>query len=174
MVYDTLASSADLMTTPPSPAFTTLPSQARPQSWFERNWKWFVPLLIVFGVLVLALLVGGLFWSLESMMRSSYAYQLAVERAMESPAVAARLGKPLHIGWLVSGNVNFSGAEENAKLSIPISGPYGKGDIIVVGKKRANHWSFETLEVDVSGQDEPIPLLEPPLDTSPASTGNST
>jgi hypothetical protein len=109
-------------------------------------------------------------------MRSSYAYQLAVKRATESPAVAAKLGKPLHIGWLASGNVSFSGTEENASLSIPISGPNGKGEIIVTGKKRADHWSFETLEVDVTGDDEPVPLLqpEPAPASAPSAIGNST
>jgi hypothetical protein len=115
------------------------------------------------------------------MMRSSYPYQLAVKRATESSAVETKLGKPLQIGWLTSGNVNFNGAEASASLSIPVSGPNGKGRIIVVGKKHANHWNFETLEVDVSGEDEPIPLLEPELklqppapESSPSPTGNST
>ena len=113
-------------------------------------------------------------------MRSSYPYQLAVKRATESPAVAAKLGIPMHVGWLVSGNVNLNGPEGNASLSIPVSGPNGKGDIIVVGKKHGNHWNFETLEVDVTGEDEPIPLQEPELkptpvpETSPSPTGNST
>jgi Cytochrome oxidase complex assembly protein 1 len=129
---------------------------------------------------VLTLFIGGIFWGVTSMMRASYPYQLAVKRATESPAVAAKLGAPLHIGWLVSGNVNFNGQVGNASLSIPVSGPTGKGEIIVVGKKHGNHWNFETLEVDVTGEDERIPLLEPELKpapapaTSPSPIGNST
>jgi hypothetical protein len=169
------------MTSPPLQASAALPVSPRPRSWLERNWKWAVPVLVVSSVLMLALFVGGIVWGVSSLIRSSYPYQLAVKRATESPAVAAKLGTPLHIGWFILGNVNFSGPEGNASLSIPVSGPSGKGDIIVVGKKHGNRWNFETLEVDVSGEGEPIPLLEPELkpqppspETSPSPTGNST
>jgi hypothetical protein len=157
-----------------------LPVQPRPRNWLERNWKWAVPVLVVSCLLVLTLFVGGIVWGVTPMIRSSYPYQLAVQRATESPAVAAKIGKPLHIGWLITGNVNFNGPEGNASLSIPVSGPNGKGDSIAVGKKHANHWNFETLEVDVTGEDEPIPLLKPELkptpvpETSPSPTGDST
>jgi len=174
LVYYTSANPALMMTTTPSPAFAAPPFPPRTQSWFDRRRKWLIPLLVVGGVLVLALFVGGLLWGVESMIRSSYAYQLAVKRANESPAVAAKLGKPLHIGWFVSGSVNFSGTEGSASLRIPVSGPNGKGQILVAGKKHANHWDFETLELDVSGQEQPILLLDPALDASPAATGNST
>jgi hypothetical protein len=168
------------MTSPPSQPSAPFPVQPRPRNWRERNWKWAVPVVVVAGVLVLTLFIGGIFWGVMSIIRSSYPYQLAVKRATESPAVAAKLGIPVHVGWLVSGNVNLSGPEGNASLSIPVSGPNGKGDIIVVGKKHGNHWNFETLEVDVTGEDEPIPLQEPELkptpvpETSPSPTGNST
>lgn len=168
------------MTSPPLQPSGTLPVPLRPRNWLERNWKWAVPVLVVSCLLVLTLFVGGIFWAITSMMRSSYPYQLAVKRATESPAVAAKIGKPLQIGWLISGNVNFNGPEGNASLSIPVSGPNGEGEIIVVGKKHGNRWNFETLEVDVTGEDESIPLLEPELkpaptpETSPSPTGNST
>jgi len=169
------------MTSPPIQPSATFPVPPRPRNWFERNWKWAVPVLVVACLVVLTVFIGGLLWGVTSMMRSSYPYQLAVKRATESSAVETKLGKPLQIGWLTSGNVNFNGAEASASLSIPVSGPNGKGRIIVVGKKHANHWNFETLEVDVSGEDQPIPLLEPELqpqppapESSPSPTGNST
>jgi hypothetical protein len=162
------------MTSSPSPTGGAQTVQPRPKTWFERNWKWLVPLLIVVFLVVCGAFVGGVIYFVESALRSSYPYQSAVKRATESPAVAAKLGTPLHIGWFVSGNLGFNGSEGRASLDIPIAGPNGKGSIKVVGKKHANHWNFETLELDVSGQDEPIPLLDPALDTSPASTGNST
>ena len=168
------------MTSPPSQPSAPFPVQPRPRNWLERNWKWAVPVVVFAGVLVLTLFIGGIFWGVMSIIRSSYPYQLAVKRATESPAVAAKLGIPLHVGWLVSGNVNLSGPEGSASLSIPVSGPNGIGDIIVVGKKHGNHWNFETLEVDVTGEVEPIPLQEPGLkptpvpETSPSPTGNST
>jgi hypothetical protein len=174
LVYYTSANPALMMTTTPSSAFAAPPFPPRPPTWFERKWKWLVPLLILVVLVFFSTFAGGLFYLIASEFRASYPYQLAVKRATESPAVAAKLGKPLHIGWLISGNMNFSGTEGNASFSIPVSGPNGRGRITVVGKKHANHWDFETLELDVSGQDEPIVLLDPALDAYPAATGNST
>lgn len=174
-MYESSASLATTMTTLPSATFAVRPPRPpRPQTWLERNWKWLVPLLIAIVLFVFSALIGGVIYFVESALRSSYPYQVAVKRATESPVVAAKLGTPLHIGWFVSGNLGFNGSEGSASLGIPISGPNGKGRIMVVGKKHANHWNFETLEVDVSGPDEPIPLLDPALDASPAATGNST
>jgi hypothetical protein len=167
------------MTSPPVQLSGGSPFPPRQRNWLERNWKWAVPVLVVSCLSVLTLFVGGIVWGVTSMIRASYPYQLAVKRATQSPAVAAKLGTPLHIGWFITGNVNFKGPEGNASLSIPVSGLYGKGNIIVVGKKHGNHWNFETLEVDVTGEDEPIPLLEPEVkpqptpETSPSPTGNS-
>jgi Cytochrome oxidase complex assembly protein 1 len=148
------------MTSPSSYPAGAFPVQQRPRTWTERNWKWFVPLLIVGALLLLGAFVGGLFYVIEASFRSSYPYQVAVKRATESQTVAAKLGTPLHIGWLVSGKTNYNGAEASASLSIPVAGPNGKGSIVVIAKKRAKRWSFETMEVDIVGQDEPISLLD--------------
>jgi hypothetical protein len=162
------------MTSSPDPTTGALPLQPRPQTWFQRNWKWFVPLLVVVAVSFIAIFVGALLYGVESMFRASYPYELAVQRATASPAVAEAIGVPLHIGWFVSGSVNFSGAEGSASLSIPISGPKGRGRIMVVGKKHLNVWKFDVFEVDAQGKDEPIPLLEPAPALAPGnSNGNS-
>jgi hypothetical protein len=83
------------MTSPPSQPSAPFPVQPRPRNWLERNWKWAVPVVVFAGVLVLTLFIGGIFWGVMSIIRSSYPYQLAVKRATESPAVAAKLGIPL-------------------------------------------------------------------------------
>jgi Cytochrome oxidase complex assembly protein 1 len=154
------------MTTPPAPVSSAMPLLPRPRTWFDRNWKWLVPLLIVAAASLIVGSFGALFYGIESSFRTSYPYQVAVQRATESPEVAAAIGKPLHIGWLISGNASFKGSEADANFSIPISGPNGAGHIVVAGKKRANHWTLDVLEVDVGGRDQPIQLLE----SAPAAT----
>jgi hypothetical protein len=136
------------------------PPQARPKNWFDRNWKWLVPLVAVVIVLIVAAFVGTLFYAKESSLRKSYPYQVTVRRAKESPQVAATIGTHLQIGWFATGNFNFNGTEGNENISIPISGQNARGHIVVVANKHATHWNFETLEVDVEGQDNPIPLLD--------------
>lgn len=159
------------MTSPPLPGSGALPTQPRPRTWFER---WLVTILIVAAVFIVVAFIGAVFYGIEYAFRASYPYQQAVERATDSPAVAEKIGAPLDIGWLVLGNVNSSGREGSTTMSIPISGPYAEGHIIVVANKHANQWKFETLEVEVDGQDERIPLLEPAPVKSPDANGNPT
>jgi len=157
------------MTSPPLPAMAASPAQARPRTWFDRNGKWVVTLLLVLAFLIVVGFIAAIAFGVEALIKSSVPYQLAVRRATESPAVAEKIGNSIHIGWFVSGNVKFSGSEGSVNLSIPISGPNGRGHIGVVGKEHAKRWTFETLEVDITGEDEPISLQEdaPPLIPAP-------
>ena len=92
------------------------------------------------------------------MFRASYPYQLAVQRATDSPAVAEKIGTPLHIGWFVSGNVNFSGARGKRNHEHSHFRAKGQGHIVVVARSTRINGSSKRLEVDVEGQDEPHSL----------------
>lgn len=145
------------------------PDPLRPKTWFQRNMKWFLPLLLAACLLLIGGFVVGLFAFIHTVFASSYAYKVALARANSSPEVAAKIGTPVRVGWLISGNYNATGSAGNASFAIPISGAKGKGQIIVVAKERANRWAFETLEVDVDGQAQPIRLE----DSAPAPPAES-
>lgn len=146
----------------------------RPKSWFEKNWKWFVPLTTVGALLLAFAFVAAAYLFASSIIRNTFPYQFATQHALESPVVAERLGTPLRIGWFVAGQINYTKSEGIAHLQIPVSGPKGKGTIVLDGKRRAGHWEFDTLELDVAGSSESIDLLEKPMppsnDTPPHST----
>lgn len=126
--------------------------------------------MLIGTVLMVGLFVGGVFELATSIMRSSDAYKTAVQRAEESPLVTEKIGHPIQVGWFTSGNMNVSGDSGNADLSIPISGPRGKGHIEVSAKKEHGKWTYQTLEVDVDGSDIAIPLLSPEI-SAPAGNG---
>jgi len=151
---------------PPAPA-PPMP----PQSWMARNWKWFVPMLAVLGLLVIVGFFVGIFSLVHTMMIHSYPYQFAMQRAQESPQVAAEIGLPLHVGWLITGQLNESSSNGTANLQVPISGPHGKGEIMIEAKRESGRWIFQTLEVDVVGKTDVIPLLQPDEDASPKPPG---
>jgi hypothetical protein len=140
--------------------FPPLPPEfARPKTWYQRNWKWVVPVAIIGMLAIFFGFFAALFFGITTMMKSSGAYTIAVQRALDSPAVQARLGTPIRVGRFTSGSVNLNGGSGNASLSIPLHGPRGDARIAVVAKERANRWTFDTLEVDVDGDHKPIPLL---------------
>jgi hypothetical protein len=135
-----------------------LPHQ-KSTTWWQRNWKWFVPaclggvaLFAGFIVLILAIVFG--------MIKSSDAYNDALAMARANPYVEDALGSPIEAGLLVAGNINVSGSSGSADLAIPVSGPDGKGTIYVVASKSVGRWTFRKLVVDIEATGERIDLIE--------------
>jgi Cytochrome oxidase complex assembly protein 1 len=133
--------------------------------------KWFLPTLILGCILMLGLFVVGLFAIIHSVFVSSQPYRIALTRASSSGEVAAKIGTPMQVGWWIMGNFNASGPTGNASFDIPISGPKGKGRIVVIAKEQSNQWTFDTLEVDIEGEDSPI-HLDAPAPNPPAEIPN--
>ena len=142
---------------PPLPG---TPAPAKQPSWWQRNWKWFVPVgclgLLVLFTGFIALIVSVVF----GILKSSEVYQVALDTARSEPAVEMALGTPIEEGLFVMGNINVSGSSGNADLAIPISGPEGEGTIYAVAEKSAGQWAFSILEVEIKTTGERIDLLE--------------
>ena len=137
----------------------TMMNQPKEENWWNRNWKWFVP-VSCFSALVLlvgfvALIVNMVF----GFMRSSETYQQAVAEAKTNPAVMEALGSPIEEGLLVAGNIRISGSSGESDLAIPISGPKGKATIYAVATRSAGAWTFSRLEVAIGESGDQIDLL---------------
>jgi hypothetical protein len=125
----------------------------------RKSWiKW-----VVLGcsslILLAALAAAGLVWLVMGGVKQSGAFQEAVERTRANPAAVAALGEPVEPGFFVSGSVSVDGPSGEAKLSIPLRGPQGKGTLYVEAAKRAGRWEFALLALEVAGRDERIDLL---------------
>lgn len=129
------------------------------KSWFARNWKWFVPVLGLGGLLGCVAFIGIITTVVFGAIKSSDAYQQAISIAEGNSAVVEVLGTPIQPGFMVSGSINVSGPSGNADIAIPVSGPNGSGTIYVVAIKSAGIWEFTTLQLAVDNSDERINLL---------------
>lgn len=129
-------------------------------SWWQRNWKWFVPV----GCLGLLAMVGvaivGLMFLVFGMIKSADVYQDALSQAQNHASVQRALGQPIEAGWLVMGNISVEGASGEADITIPISGPDGEARVFAVASKSAGRWTYQLLEVEISASGERINLLE--------------
>lgn len=127
------------------------PAQPQQKGCLGRNWKWMLPVgclgLILAGVAVL----GGIFLVAMSAMKSSDVYKGALERARSNPEARAALGEPIKDGWLVQGNVNFSGGSGTANLQIPVSGPKNSGTLQARAVYEGDAWMYERLDLVVDG-----------------------
>ena len=156
-------------TNAPDAHFPPLPPQIpRQKNWFDRNWKWLIPTLLLAFLLVIGGFVAAVFYGITHMMRGSEPYQVAVESAMKSPDVQAKLGTPMKVGWFTMGNINLNGASGSASLSIPLSGPKGSGVIYVEARKKGGTWRYETLEF-APNDGARVPLLDETLPQIPPS-----
>ena len=133
--------------------------QPKEKNWWDRNWKWFVPvgcfgaivLLVGFGAMIVYLIFG--------LVKSSETYKHAVTKAKTNSAVIKALGQPIEEGFFVAGHINISGSSGESDLAIPISGPKGKATVYAVSTRSAGKWTFSTLEVAIKTTDERIDIL---------------
>ena len=134
-------------------------SQPQEPDWWDRNWKWFVPVAVLSGIALLAGFVFAIVSLVFGVIKSSDAYQEALARARASPAVISALGSPIKEGFYVTGNINVSGPSGDAKLAIPVSGPKDEGTIYLEARKSADLWSYSVLVVQVGQTKQRIDLL---------------
>jgi len=104
-------------------------------------------------------LFGGIFALVFSVMRSSDVVQQAVAVAQKDDAAVRALGEPITLGWFLSGSMSTSGSSGKASLTLPVSGPDGKGALYVNAYKDPEGWHFMTLELQVKPDGPLLDLL---------------
>jgi len=132
---------------------TLIPNQGR--SWLGRNWKWLLAAVFVCG----AVFVVGILTLVMGAMRGSDVAREATARAQSNALLGQHLGTPISEGWLVGGSINVSPGAGDADLSVPISGPKGKGTVYVRAQKAGGAWSYSLMEATIEGSSERIDLL---------------
>ena len=125
------------------------------KSWFSRNWKWLVPVILIVACGLPLALMGAVF----AAMKNSDAAKESVFQAQTNSQVVNQLGTPIAEGWLVSGSVSTSTTSGDADLAVPISGPKGRAKIYVTAHKVAGAWNYSVMEVAIAGSSERINLL---------------
>ncbi len=149
------------MTLAPPP----LPPIAPPKQWWDRNWKWALPVgcltALVAFLSIAALLVYLVMSLVMAMMKSTDAYKTALASARANSAVTTVLGTPIVEGWFTTGSVNLEGSTGRIDIAIPVSGPRGSGYVYVVGTKSRNLWTYTTLVAQIDGSNQRIDLAPP-------------
>jgi len=155
------------MDTPPPIPSPVLPPASPAPSQTSSGGKWVLIgcggclTLVILGVLLLA----GFFWTVMGAIKGADVYQVAFERAQQSPQVQEALGTPMTTGWMFEGSINYVNGAGSAHFKVPLSGPKAEGSLVVEADKNASEpWHYSVLEVRVDGR-EAIDLkttTEPP------------
>jgi len=138
---------------PPVPAATPPPKSGGCLKWGLIG----CGVVILLGVAFCAALVFFVFGA----MKRSPVYKQAVARAQSDPRVQAVLGTPIEPGWWSSGSVHYENGNGDADMTIPISGPKGKGRIHATATIEDGNLKFQRLSMKPESGDR-IDLLSPP------------
>lgn len=129
------------------------------KSWWQRNWKWFVPTGCVSILLIFVLFIVSIFFGVTSMMTNSDAYKGAMTEAQKNKLVIEKLGSPIEDDGMTSGSINTSNDSGNCDLQIPIKGPKGKATLFIVAEKKGT-WKYSEMTVLIKATNEEIDLLK--------------
>jgi hypothetical protein len=148
------------MPTPPYP----LHPKPMQKNWLDQHPRWKIPLGFVTLIFLMAVFVAVLLTIVTMSLHRSDVYKQAMAKTTEDLQVREQIGEPVQSAWIISGQLQVNGSSGDANLSIPISGPRGKGLIRAVAHKTGGVWRFRYLQVSVEGQPGNIDLLsvQPP------------
>lgn len=130
------------------------------RGWWQRHWKWAVPILVLLGLAVFAAGLYGLSSVSMGMMRNNDAYRIALAQARADRTLVDVLGRPIEPGWWMTGSIGTDGdGSGEAQLQIPVHGPQGEATVYVQAIRRQGVWRFSELAATVEGSTRPIDLL---------------
>lgn len=145
---------------PPHVPMREPPHEPARLGWWQRHWKWALPLFVVIPLLLVFGAIFQIGWMLiNDSMRDHDAYRFALAQTRADPNVTAALGAPIEPDGLSIGSVSTAGDGGYAHLQIPIKGPRGEAMIFLDASSRLGVWRFATLAVTIEGTTTPIDLM---------------
>ncbi|AOW20923.1 cytochrome c oxidase assembly factor Coa1 family protein [Urechidicola croceus] len=131
------------------------------KSWFNRNWKWFVP---VSGCLLIIILfifgIGAAIFGISKVLTNSEPYEYAIEQANKNQHLIDQIGEPIESNGMMNGNISLKNKQGNANFTIPIKGSKGKGTLHVIAEKFDGDWVYEDLYVTINQTNDKVNLLD--------------
>ncbi|MBU0660838.1 cytochrome c oxidase assembly factor 1 family protein [Patescibacteria group bacterium] len=122
------------------------------KQWFAKNGRWFIPLIII-GPMVLISLV-------MSLIKSSGAYEIAMEVVHDSPIIEGLLGESVKDGFFVSGSIEVNGSSGTADLSASLKGQKDSAKLYIRAVKSEDEWNIISLKMRPKSSGEIVVLIE--------------
>jgi hypothetical protein len=138
-------------------------AQQKPRGWWSRNWKWFVPSVFLFMVLICCGGPLGIVYLVFSGLYNSEAYKMTMEKIKNSEELKQELGQPIENVWNPPPSFRI---EENADgrgdadARWEIEGPKGRGRAHVIARMSDKKWEIVTIEVTIVSNNKKIVLKD--------------
>jgi len=136
------------------------------QSWWKKNWKWFLPTFIIMFLLVFGLLlsssVDGNVTDIAQAYSDNSLYEKAIEKAKTNKRVFEVIGEiePIDKLAILEGNVIYSNNHNSVELSVRVKGNKGKGKMDISAKKNGNEWEYKKINIRIKESKEEIQILK--------------
>lgn len=133
------------------------------KGWFGRNWKWFVPTLILVPLFCCCgVPIGGYFLFQDQMIKMSPYYTEPLQLVEQNTAAGEVLGTPIEAGKPVVSE-KIQGGTQYLVIEYPVTGPDGSG-VIVAEFDLTNMMSPEMVAAEfiVDSTGDKIDLLYSP------------
>jgi hypothetical protein len=134
------------------------------KNWFQRNWKWALPISIV------AILAAILFFSLTAGHLGDFGkaysepqlFQGALEKAQENEEVKIALGEiePVSKMAILEGDVNYSDQNRNVKFTVRVEGKNGKALMDGIAERTNNSWEYKAITIRIKNPPEKRQIIE--------------
>ena len=136
------------------------------KTWWERNWKWFLPTFIVLFLLLSGLLlsssVDGNITDITQAYSDNSLYEKAIEKAKMNKRVLEVIGEiePIDKLAILEGNAIYSNNHNSVEMSIRVKGNKGRGKMDISAKKIENEWKYTKINIRIKEPKEEIEILE--------------
>ncbi|MBJ2174316.1 hypothetical protein JBL43_08705 [Aureibaculum sp. A20] len=123
------------------------------ESWWNRNWKWFLPLIGVTVVIVFLIFseVGGMSVDIAKAYSEPDLYDNAFEKVKSDKRVIELLGEiePTDKLAILEGVVKYSNEKKTVYTSIRIIGTKGSGRVDISADLIDNVWNYKKINVRI-------------------------
>jgi hypothetical protein len=134
------------------------------KNWFKRNWKWFVPVTVLF-IFVLGLFLTpnsqGNLTDVVYAYNNAALYEKAIEKSNSNKRVLQTIGtiQPIDKLAILEGSAVYSNDKNSVKLSLRIKGAKGNGKLDIVANKLETGWIYQKITVRTKESKEGIVVL---------------
>ncbi len=130
--------------------------------WLNRNWKWLIPLLVLFsGAALILTLAGNEISGVVAVYVESEIYEDALDIANKNKEVKQKLGDLESINFLAiaEGVVSYSNNSNSVDISVRVKGSKGKGRIDISANKNEGKWEYKRIQIRIKKPKETIKIL---------------
>lgn len=134
------------------------------KSWWQRNWKWFLPISIILFLvsMLLTLNVEGNPTDILQAYSEDLLYKNAIDKANSNQRVIEVIGKIDDLDQLaiLEGSSKYSNNNNSIILTVRVKGDKGKGKMDISADKNGTDWEYKKLSIRIKEPKEEIKIIE--------------